>query len=140
MVIHQLPRTRETLWIRLLGRDSFQKRAIEEVIELPTEDTSRSRVLELLGNWKIMLDEKTEAEREEERELIMNLSPAYLKWKEETRNEGKQEGIQIGEERGIQIGEQRTKLQTARNLLSMGLDPQQIATATGLTLEQIRQL
>ena len=132
MVIHQLPRTRETLWIRLLGRDGFQKRAIEEVIELPTEDTSRSRVLELLGNWKIMLDEKTEAEREEERELIMNLSPAYLKWKEETRNEGKQEGIQIGE--------QRTKLQTARNLLSMGLDPQQIATATGLTLEQIRQL
>jgi predicted transposase YdaD len=30
--------------------------------------------------------------------------------------------------------------QTARNLLAMGLDPQQIATATGLTLEQIRQL
>ncbi|MFQ3614901.1 MAG: hypothetical protein SNJ68_14500 [Cyanobacteriota bacterium] len=30
--------------------------------------------------------------------------------------------------------------QTARNLLAMGLDPQQIATATGLTLEQIQQL
>ncbi|NJL99968.1 MAG: flagellar assembly protein H [Synechococcaceae cyanobacterium SM2_3_2] len=132
VVIHQLPKTRETLWIRLLGREGFQKRAIEEVMGLPTGDPSRSRVLELLGNWKIMLDEKTEAEREVERDLIMNLSPAYLKWKEETLNEGRQEGIQLGKQEGIQ--------QTARNLLAMGLDPAQIATATGLTLEQIRQL
>ncbi|MFQ3612228.1 MAG: Uma2 family endonuclease [Cyanobacteriota bacterium] len=41
---------------------------------------------------------------------------------------------------GILIGEQRTKQQTARNLLAMGLAPQQIATATGLTLEQVQQL
>ncbi len=124
VVIHQLPKTRETLWIRLLGRAGFQKRAIEEVIGLPPEDLSRGRILELLGNWKIMLDEKTEVEREAERELIMNLSPAYLKWKEETLNEGKQAGI----------------LQTARNLLAMNLDPQVIATATGLTLEQVQHL
>ena len=41
-----------------------------------------------------MLDERPEAEREEERELIMNLSPAYLKWKADPRNDGNQEGIQ----------------------------------------------
>lgn len=79
VVIHQLPRTRSTLWIRLLGRDGFQKRAIDEVMGLPTGDPSRSRELELLGNWKIMLNGKAAAEREQERDLIMNLSPAYLK-------------------------------------------------------------
>jgi predicted transposase/invertase (TIGR01784 family) len=66
----------------------------------------------------------------------MNLSPAYLKWKEETRNEGKQEGIQIGEQRGIQTGIQ----QVARNLLATDMDPSQVAAVTGLTLEQVRQL
>jgi len=120
VVIHQLPQTRETLCIRLLGREGFQKRAIDEVIGLPTEDPSRSRILELLGNWKIMLDEKAEAEKEAERDLIMNLSPAYLKWKEETLNEGKQEGIQLG------------KLEAVPILAELGLSAVDIAQRLGL--------
>ncbi|MGF1577032.1 MAG: flagellar assembly protein H, partial [Cyanophyceae cyanobacterium] len=99
--------------------------------------------LELLGNWKIMLDEKTEAEREEERELIMNLSPAYLKWKEETLNEGKQEGIQLGEQRGIQIGEQRGiqlgKLEAVPILAELGLSVSEIAQRLNLSPEQVTQ-
>ena len=132
VVIHQLPRTRETLWIRLLGREGFQKRAIEEVIGLSTRDPSRSRVLELLGNWKIMLDEKTETEREEERELIMNLSPAYLKWKEETINEG----IQLGEQRGIQLG----KLETVPILAELGLSAFDIAQRLGLPEQLVSEI
>ncbi|MGF1574964.1 MAG: flagellar assembly protein H [Cyanophyceae cyanobacterium] len=136
VVIHQLPKTRETLWIRLLGREGFQKRAIEEVMELPTGDPSRSRVLELLGNWKIMLDEKTEAEREEERELIMNLSPAYLKWKEETLNEGKQEGIQLGKQEGIQLG----KSETVPILAELGLSVDEIAQRLGLPVQLVAEI
>ncbi len=107
VVIHHLPQDPDTLWLRLLGRGRVQKQAIGEVLALAEEDPMALRVLELLLNWKIMLDEKQEALREEERELVMNLSPAYLKWKEETLREGEQRGIQIGEQRGIQIGEQR---------------------------------
>ena len=136
VVIHQLPRTRETLWIRLLGRDGFQKRAIDEVIGLPSGDPSRSRVLELLGNWKIMLDEKTEAEREEERELLMNLSPAYLKWKEETINEG----IQIGEQRGKQEGIQLGKLEAVPILSELGLSAGEIAQRLDLPPERVNQI
>ncbi|MDX2273363.1 MAG: flagellar assembly protein H [Cyanobacteriota bacterium] len=131
VVIHQLPKTRETLWIRLLGREGFQKRAIEEVIGLPTGDPNRSRVLELLGNWKIMLDEKTEAQREEERELIMNLSPAYLKWKEETLNEG----IQIGKQEGIQLGKQ----EAVPILAELGLSVEEIAQRLNLSPDQVAQ-
>ena len=136
VVIHQLPRTRDTLWIRLLGREGFQKRAIDEVIGLPTGDPSRSRVLELLGNWKIMLDEKTEAEREEERDLIMNLSPAYLKWKEETLNEGKQEGIQLGKQEGIQLG----KLETVPILTELGLSVKEIAQRLDLPVQLVAEI
>jgi len=106
-VIHQLAGGGDTLWLRLLGRGRVQQGAIEEVMAMGSEDPERLRVLELLGNWKIVLDEKREALREEERELIMNLSPAYLKWKEETLHEGEQRGIEIGQQRGIEIGQQR---------------------------------
>ena len=49
---------------------------------------------------------------------------------------GRTEGIQLGEARGIQLG----KLETARNLLRMGLDSARIAEATGLTLEEVKAL
>jgi hypothetical protein len=35
VVIHRLPKTPETLWFRLLGKEGVQKRAIEEVAQLP---------------------------------------------------------------------------------------------------------
>ncbi len=128
IVLHQLPRIPETLWLRLLGRGSAQQAAITELLALPPGDGMRENALELLGNWRIMLDQRQEALRQEERELLMNLSPAYLEWKEQTRSEGKQEGIQEG------------ILQVAQNLLQMGMDPVQVATATGLSPEQIQQL
>jgi predicted transposase YdaD len=57
---------------------------------------------------------------------------------------GKQEGIALGEERGIalgkQEGKQEEKRETARNLLSMGLSLDQIANATGLSIEEIEAL
>jgi hypothetical protein len=136
VVIHQLPKTRETLWLRLLGRGKIQQQAIQEVLDMSSEDPDRIRVLELLGNWKIMLDESREALRQEERELVMNLSPAYLKWKEETLNEG----IQIGERRGKEEGKEEAKVEVALKMLAAGMDLSQIAQLTELTLDQIRQL
>ena len=34
--IDQLPETEETLWLRILGRDATQERAIREVLSLPS--------------------------------------------------------------------------------------------------------
>jgi predicted transposase YdaD len=68
-----------------------------------------------------MLDEKTEAE-EEERELIMNLSPAYLKWKEETINEGiqlgKLETVPILAELGLSVADSAQRLGFPEQLVS----------------------
>ena len=49
---------------------------------------------------------------------------------------GMEKGIELGEARGIQLG----KIETAQNLLRMGLDVSQIAEATGLPLEEINSL
>jgi hypothetical protein len=41
---------------------------------------------------------------EEEREFLMNLSPAYLKWEEETINQAKKEGRNAMAKRLLQMG------------------------------------
>ena len=59
-------------------------------------------------------------------------------------DEGYEKGISIGLEQGLERGLERgayqNKLETARSLLSEGLDPQMIARCTALPLETVREL
>jgi hypothetical protein len=87
IAINQLPRTEETLWVRLLGKGATQKRAIEEILALPSEDSRRSKALRLLASWKITMEVSGVID-EEDRDLLMTLSPAYLQWEQETEQRG----------------------------------------------------
>lgn len=84
IALHQLPATPDTLWLRLLGKGQVQERAIVEL-----------QALQLLVNWKIMLD-TTNLFTTEEEETLMALSQAYLEWEQRTKEEGHQEGRQEG--------------------------------------------
>lgn len=53
VVIHQLPEVDETLWLRLLGKEGTQRRAITEVVSFPASDRRREQALRLLANWKV---------------------------------------------------------------------------------------
>ncbi|MBQ8385135.1 MAG: hypothetical protein IJX45_07890, partial [Spirochaetaceae bacterium] len=55
-------------------------------------------------------------------------------------DEGYEKGISVGLEQGLERGAYQTKLETARNLLSMGLEPEQVAQGTGLSLETVLEL
>jgi len=101
VALNQLPCTPETLWLRILGKGATQQQAISELLELPKGHPLRNNVLELLANWRLTLDERQTVD-EDERMLIMNLSPAYLRWREETLQEGKQEGRQEGRQEVIE--------------------------------------
>lgn len=112
VVIHKLPKTPDTLWLRLLGKGRCQREAVREILALPSPNPRRDLALELLVNWKIALDTIAPTPSEEE-ETLMALHQAYLEWEQKTRRlgelEGEQRGIQIGEQRGIQIGEQQQR-------------------------------
>jgi len=54
--------------------------------------------------------------------------------------EALQEGRQEGEQKGRQEGELRGKQEVALNLLKTGMNINQVAKVTGLTIEQVRQL
>jgi predicted transposase YdaD len=69
------------------------------LIALSQDNSFRSRALELLASWRITI-EASELIDTETQELIMQLSPAYIKWREETLQEGRQEGRQEGQKEG----------------------------------------
>ncbi|OBQ09327.1 MAG: hypothetical protein AN482_11370 [Anabaena sp. LE011-02] len=91
VVIHKLPENEDTLWLRVLGKGGTQKRAVEELTELPENNPFRENLLEILADWRKNLELRDNLSREEE-EVIMNLSPAYLQQIEDWKQEGKQEG------------------------------------------------
>jgi DNA-directed RNA polymerase subunit F len=97
IVIHQLPVNEDTLWLRVLGKGGTQKRAVEELVQLPEDNTFKENLLEILANWRKNLELRDNLSTEEQ-EDIMNLSPAYLKqredWKQEGLTEGKREMVE----------------------------------------------
>lgn len=95
IVIHQLPRTPETLWFRLMGKGTVQENAISEVANLPANSPYKGNALDLFLSLKLELESKQPIEPEE-RNLAMRLSALYI--------EKLQEAQQVGEARGRQEG------------------------------------
>lgn len=93
VVIHQLPRTELTLWLRLLGRGRVQEEAIDDLKKLLPTHPLRSNVLKVLTNLQANLQTSQDLEPEEQG-LIMKLSPLYVEWEEEALKKGEQQGIQ----------------------------------------------
>ncbi|MGA9382035.1 MAG: hypothetical protein WBV73_25015, partial [Phormidium sp.] len=92
VVIHQLPPTPETLWLRILGKGRVQQQAIDDLVKIPENDPLRIVVLELLSNLKTIL-EVNQNLAPEEQDLIMRLSPLY----EQRLAEATQQGIDQGQ-------------------------------------------
>jgi hypothetical protein len=95
IVIHQLPKTSETLWFRLLGKEKIQSNAIAEVAALPTSHPCRQDALSWLGNLKVILEAREIREPEEE-ELMMQLSPLFLEKIQAAEQQGEVKGRQEG--------------------------------------------
>ncbi len=91
IAVNKLPRTPETLWLRIFGKGVIQKQAVDEVIGFDQEDPRRSTILQLLATWKISI-EASSLVSQEDRELIMQLSQAYLEWEQKTERRGMEEG------------------------------------------------
>ncbi|WP_414621413.1 hypothetical protein [Calothrix sp. CCY 0018] len=96
VVIHQLPRIPETLWLRLLGKGNVQKQAINELQALPPDNPSRAKAIDAVLSLRSILEitqNQNQDINEEDRELVMALSPIYLQQLEDAKQEGVQQGV-----------------------------------------------
>jgi hypothetical protein len=119
IVVHQLAVTEATLWLRLLGSEGNQNRAILELVTQPTPPALYANIEEALADYRADLESIRSLTKDEE-ELIMNLSVAYLKKKEEWKEEGKEEIVV--------------------NMLRRGLDTASICDLTGFSIETVEKL
>ena len=60
--------------------------------------------------------------------------------KEQGIKEGKEQGIKEGMEKGKEQGKKEEKIGIAKNLLSINLPLEQIAVATGLSVDEIKSI
>jgi cob(I)alamin adenosyltransferase len=128
IVVHQLPKTEATLWLRILGREGNQRQAIEEFTQQSTENRLRASIEEVLTDYRAKLEDSGEKLTQEDEELIMNLSAAYMKRQQEWLEEGEQRGSD------------RKVREVAINALRKGFTAELIMDITGLSLEEIEQL
>ena len=86
VVLHQLPETPDTLWLRILGKGRKQQRAIDELEALPKGSAYRQAVLSLLLSFKRHLAVTQGLDRGE-RSLIMRLEPLFDREIEQIKQE-----------------------------------------------------
>jgi len=96
IVIHQLARTPETLWFRLMGKGTVQENAITEVANLLANSPYKGNALDLFLSLKLELESKQSIEPEE-RNLAMRLSALYIEKIQAAQQVGRQEGRTEGE-------------------------------------------
>jgi Domain of unknown function (DUF4351) len=146
IILHQLPQTADTLWLRILGRDNVQIRAIAEIAGLPVDSPYRQNALELFSNLKIILESK-QTKNAEETELIMNLSPLYLEQIDIATQKGRAIGEATGIATGIATGVERGRVEEGKSLIIRqltrklgGLSAETIDRIDSFTLEKIESL
>jgi hypothetical protein len=135
IVVHQLEPIAATLWLRMLGRNGNQQRAIGEFVQAPTDDDLYASIEEILASYRTNLESRNQLTQEDE-ELIMQLSETYLK----RRQEWKAEGLEEGRQEGRQEGQQLALRSVAVSLLQEGIEATIIAKTTGLSIAAVEQL
>ncbi|MBS9386039.1 MAG: hypothetical protein HEQ24_18180 [Dolichospermum sp. BR01] len=103
IAINQLPIIEDTLWLRAMGKGKTQTEAISKVVELSRENDKLNKLVAIFASWQKNLELNSDVNDEEVRELIMSLSPAYLKQREEWKQEGLEEGRQKGQQDGQRL-------------------------------------
>ncbi|WP_309245602.1 hypothetical protein [Desmonostoc muscorum] len=93
VAINQLPLSIETLWLRILGKGQTQRQAVSELLSLPQNNPLRRNIQELITSWRITVINQ-ENITEDDQEVIMNLSQAYLEWREATLQEGQRQVVE----------------------------------------------
>jgi hypothetical protein len=108
IVIHQLPTTPETLFLRVLGRGKVQRQAVEELEELSENSPFLTNIIQLVHDLIAVLSARQEKEHDidqDDQELIMKLSEMYeqqlAEIKKQEREEGEQQGLQTGRQEGL---------------------------------------
>lgn len=94
IVLAELPRTRETVLLRLLGPARLLREALEDLATLPDDTWERSVAMPLLVHFRIEIGERAASKEDD---VSAEIQAWFQDYQEKLRNEGRNEGRQEGE-------------------------------------------
>lgn len=93
VVLRELPRTRETLLLRLLAPVPALREALPELVALPQDAWERRVVVPHLIAWRIVMEQDLQGLTSEEEGLMADLQEVYRQWEEKERREGQRQTL-----------------------------------------------
>lgn len=110
VVLSELPRTRETLLLRLMGRDRVLVEALEDLKNLPEDAQERCIAVPLLIHFRFEVQQRAE---EDEQAMSAEIRAWYRAWSEEQERK-QRESIRHAHDEGISQGERALLLRQLR--------------------------
>jgi hypothetical protein len=101
VVLRDLPRTRETLLLRLLGDSSILRNAAAEVRALPPDDLEPRELLPLLLAYRVQIDQDPNTSSEDDMGYADVLQEIYDDWERHLRQQSEERGEERGMEKGM---------------------------------------
>ena len=123
IAVHQLPENLDTLWLRLLGRDNVQKRAVEELLALPKGHPYRNLSLRHIAVLQKNLKARQNLNKDLQ-DVTMALAITYEQIETEL----------------ITLGEEQGRRQVALEMLREGMAPELVARLTKFSIDQLPRL
>lgn len=92
VVLRELPRTRETLLLRLLAPVPALREALPELVALPEDAWERRVVVPHLIAWRIVMEQDLQGLTSEEEGLMVDLQEVYRQWERGVQEKARREG------------------------------------------------
>ena len=129
-------------------RSNIENNVPEPLINAIKEAIKKGFLSDYLNRKSTEVQNMLLAEYDYDTDIAVQRREAFDDGLSQGRNEGISIGEKLGEERGISIGlsqgitqgAYQAKLETAKNLINLGLSRDQIASVTGLLVEEIEKL
>jgi hypothetical protein len=96
VVVNELPVTRDTLLVRLLGAGAVLRQAIAELKALQADDPERKLAQPLLVGLRLTVPSDPTKQTAEDQEFLMDTQDAVEIWRREAVQEGIEQGLQQG--------------------------------------------
>ena len=99
VVLRELPRTRETLLLRLMGASDVLREAIAELGRLPIDAWERDVAMPPLLALRIEIPQ--DPTDKDEKEYLLSTMELYEQWEQKIESKGVEQGVKKGLEQGV---------------------------------------
>jgi len=137
VVVSELPVTRDTLLVRLLGAGSVLKQAIAELQALRAEAPERRLALPVLLRLRVTVPTDPAQQTSDDQEFLMNTQDIVETWRREAIQEGVQQGLEQGVRQGLEQGERKLLLRLLRRRFGAEVDGEIERRVAAAPAEQI---